>query len=163
MASGQTEYDMCISNVTGILSSYLNERFVTILKDPVLKAACIFEHARWPGASSPQLDSYGADAIKLLLKHYENFYLYLSGDATKALREWRRLKKFAVSTTETLVSLSYSELYERLFDQYSHKDQAIHYYHILLLAAIAPGCIAVDTSICERGFSLMNNLKTARR
>ena len=25
------------------------------------------------------------------------------------------------------------------------------------------GCIAVDTSVCERGFSLMNNLKTARR
>ena len=24
-------------------------------------------------------------------------------------------------------------------------------------------CIAVDTSICERGFSLMNNLKTAKR
>ena len=24
-------------------------------------------------------------------------------------------------------------------------------------------CYAVDTSICERGFSLMNNLKTARR
>ena len=24
-------------------------------------------------------------------------------------------------------------------------------------------CIAVDTSICERGFSLMNLLKTARR
>ena len=24
-------------------------------------------------------------------------------------------------------------------------------------------CIAVDTSICERGFSLMNNLKAARR
>ena len=24
-------------------------------------------------------------------------------------------------------------------------------------------CIGVDTSICERGFSLMNNLKTARR
>ena len=24
-------------------------------------------------------------------------------------------------------------------------------------------CLAVDTSVCERGFSLMNNLKTARR
>ena len=33
---------------------------------------------------------------------------------------------------------------------------------MLLLAAIVQ-TIAVDTSICERGFSLMNNLKTARR
>ena len=36
------------------------------------------------------------------------------------------------------------------------------YYNVLLLVAIVM-CIAVDTSICERGFSLMNNLKTARR
>ena len=33
---------------------------------------------------------------------------------------------------------------------------------MLILAAIVQ-TIAVDTSICERGFSLMNNLKTARR
>ena len=32
----------------------------------------------------------------------------------------------------------------------------------MLLVAIVM-CIAVDTSICERGFSTMNNLKTARR
>ena len=58
--------------------------------------------------------------------------------------------------------MTYKELYERLFDQYSTKSNEQHYYNLLLLAAIV-GCIAVDTSICERGFSLMNNLKTARR
>ena len=63
---------------------------------------------------------------------------------------------------ETLSSLSYAKLYERLFDQNSDKGNEQHFYNILLLIAIV-GCIAVDTSICERGFSLMNNLKTARR
>ena len=59
---------------------------------------------------------------------------------------------------------SYSELYQRLFDQYSEKDRDDHFYNILLLVTIVM-CIArrVDTSICERGFSTMNNLKTARR
>jgi hypothetical protein len=61
-----------------------------------------------------------------------------------------------------------SELYERLFDHYSNKyDQTEklneqHYYNVLILVSIVM-CIAVDTSICERGFSTMNNLKTARR
>ena len=39
-------------------------------------------------------------------------------------------------------------------------DQAL--YNILLLLAIIMS-YAVDTSVCERGFALMNNLKTARR
>ena len=63
---------------------------------------------------------------------------------------------------EVLSRLSYSELYQRLFDQYSEADDDRHFHHILLLIAIV-GCIAVDTSVCERGFSLMNNLKTAKR
>jgi hypothetical protein len=50
----------------------------------------------------------------------------------------------------------------RLFDHYSDKDNVLHYYNVLLLVSIVM-CIAVDTSICERGFSTMNNLKTARR
>jgi hypothetical protein len=37
-----------------------------------------------------------------------------------------------------------------------------HFYDVLLLVAIVC-CFAVDTSICERGFSLMNLLKTAKR
>ena len=77
------------------------------------------------------------------------------------MREWRRLKRF-VMTTDTLMSLSFREMYERLYDHYSDKDNDTHYYNILLLAAII-SCFAIDTSVCERGFSLMNNLKTARR
>ena len=49
-----------------------------------------------------------------------------------------------------------------LFDQYSDKIDSQHFYNVLLLVAIVQ-TIAVDTSICERGFSLMNNLKTVRR
>ena len=86
-----------LQNSTSSIASYLRERFVTILKEPVLKAACIFEHARWPGASSPQLNGHGDDEIKLLLKHYEKLYSYLGGDPSKALREWSRLKRFVTS------------------------------------------------------------------
>ena len=71
-------------------------------------------------------------------------------------------------------SLSYLELYQRLFDQKGNKfifladgsatdrldDQSL--YNILLLVVIIM-TFAVDTSVCERGFALMNNLKKARR
>ena len=75
----------------------------------------------------------------------------------------------------SLGSLSYLELYQRLYDQKGNKilyetdgtltsskldDQSL--YNILLLVALVMP-FAVDTSICERGFALMNNLKTARR
>ena len=42
------------------------------------------------------------------------------------------------------------------------KSNSLHFYNVLLLVAIVC-CFAVDTSICERGFSLMNLLKTAKR
>ena len=49
-----------------------------------------------------------------------------------------------------------------MFDHSSTKTNPIHFYNVLLLAAIVM-CMAIDTSICERGFSLMNLLKTAKR
>ena len=42
------------------------------------------------------------------------------------------------------------------------KANPLHFYNVLLLVAIVM-CMAIDTSICERGFSLMNLLKTAKR
>ena len=119
------------------------------------------------------LDSYGDAEISLLLKHYETLYGYLGGDATKAHEEWRRLKLF-VSRSDVLSSLPYLELYQHLFNQKSNKflygddgtvkdtldDQS--FFNILLVVVIVMS-YAVDTSVCERGFALMNNLKTAQR
>ena len=51
VAGGQTEYDTCLANSTSSIASYLNDRFVTLLNDPIVQAACIFEHVRWPGTS----------------------------------------------------------------------------------------------------------------
>ena len=48
-----------------------------------------------------------------------------------------------------MLNLTYHELYERLFDHFSTKDNEQHYYNVLLLAAIVQ-CFAVDTSVCER-------------
>ena len=105
---------------------------------------------------------HGVEQIDTLLTHYKTLFQHLGGDETKVQREWRRLKQYVSKPDNNLMSLSYEELYYRLFDQRSNKNDDQHFYNVLLLVAIVM-CIAVDTSICERGFSLMNNLKTARR
>ena len=58
--------------------------------------------------------------------------------------------------------MPYTTLWARMFDQYSEKKNPQHFYNILLVVGVVH-CFAIDTSICERGFSLMNLLKTARR
>ena len=73
--------------------------------------------------------------IKQLLKHCSTLFSYLGGDSDKALREWFRLKRY-VMKNDTLSSLSYLELYQRLFDQNSDKDKEQHYYNIPLLIAM---------------------------
>ena len=174
VTEGEDAYKQMLSNTTASIVDHMNERFHSILKDPVLRAACIFEHVRWPSFSSNKLalESHGEAELNLLLDHYKTLYGYLGGDPAKARREWRRLKIF-VGREDALVSLSYIELYQRLFDQkgdkYLFKDGVAtdkldehSLYNILLLIAIIM-TYAVDTSICERGFALMNNLKTARR
>ena len=175
IADGEEAYDAMVENVTNSVVEHMNERFYTILSDPVFKAGCKFEHMRWPsfGTDRLALESHGEQEIELLLGHYKTLYSYLGGDPAKARCEWRRLKLY-VGREATLISLSYFELYERLFNQKgnkflygadgtcSDKLDELSFYNILLLVAIIMS-YAVDTSICERGFALMNNLKTARR
>ena len=175
VTDGEEAYKLMLSNATASIVEHMNRRFHTILKDEVLKASCVFEHVRWPSYATdkPALDSYGEDKINVLLKHYKTLFCYLGGDVARARQEWRRMKLF-IARIDTLASLPYMELYHRLFDQKGNKfidladgtcsdkldDQS--FYNILLLLAIVL-TYAVDTSICERGFALMNNLKTAKR
>ena len=175
ITEGELAYKTTLVNTTDSIADHMNERFHTILKDPVLKASCIFEHVRWPSYNTSKLvlESYGEAELAVLVDHYKTLYAYLGGDSSKVQREWRRLKLF-VGREGPLVSLTYIELYQRLFDKKgnkfiyqadgTHTDKLddLSLYNILLLVTIVM-TFAVDTSVCERGFALMNNLKTAQR
>ena len=149
VAEGKEAYSMMVENVTSSIVEHMNERFYTILSDPVFKASCIFEHLRWPsfGTDRLALESHGEQPVELLLDHYKTLYNYLGGNPAKARCEWRRLKLF-VGREANLISLSYLELYERLFNQKgnkfmygtdgtcSDKLDDPSFYNILLLLAI---------------------------
>ena len=95
------------------------------------------------------------------MKHYSVVLGYLGCDMSKVVGDWRRLKVF-IARDENLRTLSYVDLWERMFDHFSDRRNPQHFYHVLLVVALV-FCFAIDTSICERGFSCMNMLKSARR
>jgi hypothetical protein len=138
------------------------DRFEPLLSDPTLKAFTIFEVVKWPAFDDREaLESFGEDEFEHLLKHFSTLFTYLGGDPEAAQRQWTRLK-FFISRDKNLRSLKYRELWERMFDSYSDKAVPMHFYHALLVVLIGM-VVLVDTSICERGFSAMNLLKTAKR
>ena len=155
----QTELAECCKNVTNCL----NQRFCSLLSNPVLKAAVVFEHARWPDFATARttLEDFGSDKVTVLVENYSTLLHHLGCNTNCVLDEWHRLK-IKISREENLHSLPYTTLWERMFDQFSEKQNPQHFYNILLVVAIVH-CFAIDTSICERGFSLMNKLKTAAR
>ena len=67
---GEKAYKLMLSNTTASIVDHMNDRFHSILKDPVLKAACIFEHVRWPsfGTNRLKLESYGEAEVNTLLE-----------------------------------------------------------------------------------------------
>ena len=52
VADGKSTYSAMLTNVTKGVASHISNRFVTLLTVPIIKAACIFEHLRWPSFSS---------------------------------------------------------------------------------------------------------------
>ena len=71
MEEGKEAYSTMVANVTSSIIEHMNERFYTILSDPVFKAACIFEHVRWPsfGTDRLGLELHGEQQVELLLGH----------------------------------------------------------------------------------------------
>eukprot|EP00966_Prymnesium_polylepis_P282182 6520396-Prymnesium_polylepis.1 len=62
---GETAYKDMLSNVCDGVRDNLNQRFVTLLSNPILKAACVFEHVRWPSyeTQKARLETYGDEDI----------------------------------------------------------------------------------------------------
>ena len=58
---GEKLYTDMLQSVCGRVRDHLSERFVSLLKNPMLKAACIFEHVRWPSyhTAKERLQSHG--------------------------------------------------------------------------------------------------------
>ena len=160
--TGQDGFAKTKDFVVNDLKTDLQKRFKCFSEDPILVAAKVFDHRHWPrNPESPDFVEYGNKSVGLLVSHFGELFALLGGDPEVVDRQWLRLKRL-VTRSEALQPLNYRDLYHALYDGFSEPSNPGHCHSILILAAIVH-CFAVDTSVCERGFSLMNALKSAAR
>eukprot|EP00966_Prymnesium_polylepis_P130842 3026229-Prymnesium_polylepis.1 len=121
------------------------DRFEPLLSDPVLKAFTIFEVVKWPAFDDREaLESFGeatSEAIQRLL-------LASGRGSSSSSLATRTFVRSSIGSCGSACS--------------SDKAAPTHFYHALLVVLIGM-VVLVDTSICERGFSTMNLLKSAKR
>lgn len=136
------------------LAEHLTERFNKVLDDPVLQAMGIFDHRNWPSDSDILKDMY-LDEIKVLYSTYKRFF-ESTDDETELLDQWEQVK-LCINKEAGLKSRKFHDLWAHMLLHWSDE-----YALVLRLVAIAL-LVPVDTSECERVFSLLNDIKTAER
>ena len=137
------------------LSEHLESRFTKVLDTPEINAFAVFDHRKWPALVPKEaLEAHGKPEISLLYDHFSNFF----SDATKevVLSEWLELK-CEILKAPGLMGRKFNDLWPHMLVQFGD-----NYPHVLRLAAILL-LMPVDTSECERIFSLMNKIKTVGR
>lgn len=123
------------------------------MDNPILKAFAVFDHRHWL-TSKKDAHGFGHDEIKLLRQHYEVFF----PDTTmRALLEcWDELMD-EIMASPALMQRPFKSLWPHMLLKFTE-----HYKCILRLVAIML-LLPVDTSECERVFSLMNDIKIGTR
>ena len=140
-------------SVIDALNEDLTHRFVKVLSDPILGAFKVFDHRHWP-VHETTLQDYGVDKITQLQEIYGEFLL--DDMENELLDQWSDMK-VTIMKSEGLRNRDFHDLWAQMLVQYNS-----HYTYVLRLVAIAL-MVPVDTSECERVFSLMNDLKTSER
>jgi hypothetical protein len=135
------------------LEEHVMSRFETVIADPVIQAFAVFDHRLWPSAEA-RLESYGNDEMKLLHKHYGQFFLDCKEE--ELLNEWGEMKTLIMGT-QSLRLGKYEELWPKMVVHYS--SDFPHFLRLAVFMLLIPS----DTSECERIFSLMNDIKRAER
>jgi hypothetical protein len=140
--------------VLNALDDHLIERFAKVLDDPVLLALSAFDHRLWANSES-LLDGLYDDKIKEVYNAYARFY-----EPTETLEilleQWNEMV-LEINKSVGLKSLKHHDLWARMLVQF-HDE-----YPLALRLVVISLLIPVDTSECERIFSLMNDIKTAER
>ena len=131
------------------LHEELRDRFCKVLNHPILEAMRVFDHRVWP--SDPDtLSEFGEKQLRLL---YEECKVYMDGTSFDVVWEQFEEVKEMINTNEGLHTRKYADLWAQMLCKFSPT-----YSELLRLVAIVL-VVPVDTSECERVFSLMNNHK----
>ena len=135
------------SNLLTSLEDNLKKRFSNT-DTGVIKATTIVDHALWP--SKDKKDKFGDKEVTYVVKHYEGSFLRAGVAVNSVEFEWTLLKNNLYSEPEEVKNLTWPEINRRWKS---------HYGNILAVVDLLL-CLPSSSTECERGFSLIKNIKT---
>ena len=149
---GRVRFAADRKDVLSSLKVHLTQRFLKVLDVPVINAYAIFDHRKWPTAD--KLDGFGAPEISLLYNQYKHFF----DDTTlpDLYIEWYALMKEILSA-KGLKGRDFTSLWSHMIANFADE------YRYVLRFVVFMMLMPLDTSMCERMFSLMNNIKSSER
>jgi hypothetical protein len=137
---------------------FMKGRFDPLLKNPILTwMRESFEHRLWPSPGSPELESWGIEALKNVCNHFSGLECMRNFDISEALHQWSRLKKDLIETPFFL------KPYRKFWEHVSGHFGGIWGYPTVLIPIRISLLILPDTSYNERGIAEYNRIHTASR
>jgi len=130
-----------------------------VLDQPEIHAFSVFDHRKWPPHKPMPLllEEYGVPEVSLLLKQYHEFFE--DTNLEEVLGQWAKLKR-EISKSSGLFVMKFVDLWPRMLTHFGDISDG---YNFILRLVVMMLLMPIDTSICERIFSLMNNIKTSER
>jgi len=153
------------------MRSALRESFKSIRDNQSLQDADVFRHekilllddAERNGDGVTELEAYGQDAIKRLTEKFAVSLHVMGVQMDEILPQWQRFKRWILKPQQTgLARKSYSDMWDWMTTHRSDTMDPGHFYDLLCLVVLVRNWM-LDTSCCERGFSIMNLLRSPVR
>jgi hypothetical protein len=141
--------------------SAARECFQPIRDNESLRAASVFRHEDILLLCDDEVDAYGARSIKHLTAKFELQLAEMGVQEDQILPQWSRFKR-KIRRDTRLAAQKYDTMWDWMFQHRSDTIDPQHCYDLLCLVVLVR-CWMLDTSCCERGFSVMNLLRSAVR
>ena len=144
----------------------LEERFKGYTESPVVTASKIFQAKNWPTLEEIETDgmeeqAYGVPELKILHTHFQHLRCMEEFNLNQAMQEWF-LMKITVHKMERRHQDSFAAFWQYFLSFSQHRSECVGFPNVNKIIR----CLlitVVDTSCCERGFSLMNRIHTGGR
>ena len=135
------------------MKAHIQSRFGKVLENEIFQNLSVFDTKHWP--SKDVLKESYVDEMKALFRSFKHFYDENETEAA-LLEQWHVLKMEIISSSG-LMNLGFHELWARMLVKFSDE------YPLVLRLVVIMLLIPMDTSECERIFSLLNDMKTSER
>lgn len=164
---GEEEFQKDRKDLLAGYITYITDRFEKLIKHPVFLAAkAIFEQRSWPQRAinndnpsaevMQELDAHGCADLDYLLGHYKAFFT--EGEVAEAKLDWLVFKR-AMVKLPSVFKLRPPQFWQYITDHYGHAGR----HELLIRLQLLVSLIPLDTSECERGFSLLTLIQTYMR